>query len=196
MLVIGMRYREVVVLRETCARDFIEPVGIGESHGLLGIDVAIISTIDSIVLILVGSRIPNGDWSSRGRIQVDAVVGSISHRIESIVQGCLSHRSSILAGVHQLHLRLVGIELCSEVGREVNSHLATLLTFLGGDDDDTIRSTGTIDRSRSGILQNLHTLNIICIEGIQCHIGRHTIYDIKRVLRRVERTDTTNTHGS
>ena len=30
------------------------------------------------------------------------------HRIESIVQGCLSHRSSILTGVHQLHLRLVG----------------------------------------------------------------------------------------
>ena len=141
MLVIGMRYREVVVLRETCARDFIKPVCIRESHGLLGIDVAIISTIDSIVLILVGSRIPNGDWSSRGCIQVDAVVGCISHRIESIVQGCLSHRSSILAGVHQLHLRLVRIELCSQVGREVNSNLATLLTFLGGDDDDTIRCT-------------------------------------------------------
>ena len=28
---------------------------------------------DSIVLILVGCRIPNGDWSTRGRIQVDAV---------------------------------------------------------------------------------------------------------------------------
>ena len=52
MLVIGMRYREVVVLRETSARDFIEPVGILESHGLLGIDVAVISTIDSIEMCI------------------------------------------------------------------------------------------------------------------------------------------------
>ena len=196
MLIIGMRQRQVIVLRDTSLRDGIHPVGIRETHGLLLIDKSIIATINGIILILACGWVPYSDRCTSGSIQVNTIVGSVSHRVLTIVQGSLSHSGGILGRIEQLHLRLVGIELCSHISREVDGNLITLLTLLGSDDDNTIRRTRTIDRSRSSILQHLHTLNIICIKRVQGIIGRHTIYNIKRILRRIERTNTTDTYGT
>ena len=76
---------------------------------------------------------------------------------------------------------------------EVDLHLA-LLTLLGSDDDDTIGSTATIDRSRCSILEYLNALDIITIELVHTSLGWHTINNIKRIIV-VQRTDTTNTYG-
>ena len=76
---------------------------------------------------------------------------------------------------------------------EVDLHLA-LLTLLGSDDDDTIGSTATIDRSRCSILEHLNALDVITIEFVHTRLGWHTINNIKRIIV-VQRTDTTNTYG-
>ena len=48
----------------------------------------------------------------------------------------------------------------------------------------------------SGVVDQLKALAASQFEAHRIAAESITIYDIKRVLRRVERTDTTNTHGS
>ena len=64
--------------------------------------------------------------------------------------------------------------------------------MLCGDDDYAVGSTRTIDRCRSSILEHLHTLNIVHVERVEGCGGRHTVDNKERILRRIERTDTTN----
>ena len=63
----------------------------------------------------------------------------------AIIEGSLHQCSSILLAVEQLHL--VGHPSHRDRGIEVDIHFITLLTFLSGDDDHTIGSTATVDRS-------------------------------------------------
>ena len=190
----GVRDRKVVVLSETRARDFIEPVGVAEAHGLARIDEAIVESVHRIVNILTSGRIIGADGRACRSIQVQTIVGSVGHGVEAIVEGSLGHRSGILGGIGQLHHGLRVVELGSEVGREVHLHLVALLARAGGDDDHTICSTRTIDRCRGGILQYLHRLNIVHVERVEVGGRRHAIDNEEWVLRRVERTDTTDTY--
>ena len=66
--------------------------------------------------------------------------------------------SHILAGAEHLAIGSLGI------GGEVHAHAddrLALLTFLGGDDDNTTGGLGTVDGSRRGILQHVDLLDVI-----------------------------------
>ena len=143
---------------------------------------------------MVCCRIPNCDRSTVLCIQINAIVCCIDNRVETVVESCLCHGCNIFARIEEFHFRLTWIELCGKVCWEVHSHLVTLLSLLRRYDDNTVWSSWTIDRSRGCIFQHLHTLDIISVESVQCHVCRYTIYNIKRILWRVERTNTTDTY--
>ena len=123
---------------------------------------------------------------------VVSVAQTIHIGIQTVVDVSLPHDLSELLGVEHLHL--VRIRLYGHRTVEVHMYL-TFLTSLGGDDDHTVGSTATVDRGRGSILQHLDTLDIITVELVHARLGRHTIYNIKRIVV-VQGTDTTDTYGS
>ena len=72
----------------------------------------------------------------------------------------------------------------------------TLCAFLGGDDNHTVRSARTVYRRGRSILEDLNGLNIIGVELVHTRGRRNTVNDIKRVVGRVQRTRTADTHRS
>ena len=108
------------------------------------------------------------------------------------VLASLSKILAILVGIH--HVIYIARNLVNtEVTRVVHLQRLVFLTILGSDDNDTIRSTRTIDGTRRSILQNLNGLDIIRREVTDSGTHWHTIDDIKRSCA-TERTDTTNSH--
>ena len=80
-----------------------------------------------------------------------------------------------------------------------------LLSLLGGDDDDTIGCTGTIDGCRRSILQHSHALDIRWVDHTEevAAVTRdttllqwHTIEHDKRVVAGIQRSTTTHTDGT
>ena len=140
VLVVGVREREVIVLRETSVGDGVHPVSVREGHGLPLVDISVVASGGRIGNGLAGCRVVGGDRNAVGGLEVHAVVAGIGHGVQSVVEGGLCHGGEIAAGVQQLHLRLAGIELCGEVGREVDGDLVAFLSLLRRDDDHTIRS--------------------------------------------------------
>ena len=116
-------------------------------------------------------------------VQVQTVVRGISHGVEAVVHGCLSHGCGILRCVGQIHHRLLVVELGSQVGREVHLHLVALLTATGGDDDHTVGSARSVDRGRGSVLQHLHRLDIVHVQSVQVSRCRHTVDDEEGILR-------------
>ena len=89
-------------------------------------------------------------------------------------------------------MHTVNVRLHSHRRIEVNAYL-TLSTFLGGDDDNTIGSTATIDTCGCRILEHLDGLDVVRVQLVHTRLGRHTVDDIQRVVV-VERTHTTYSH--
>ena len=58
----------------------------------------------------------------------------------------------------------------------VYADLGFLVTLLGSNDDDTVSSTGTVDCSCSGVLQNLHGLNVVRVDGVDVD-SLYTVHD-------------------
>ena len=82
---------------------------------------------------------------------------------------------------------------------------SALLSLLGGNDDNTIRCTGTIDGSRRSILQHCHALNISRVDHTEEVAGItrdatlfqwYTIEYDKRVITCIERSTSTHTNGT
>ena len=80
-----------------------------------------------------------------------------------------------------------------------------LLSLLGGDDDDAIGCTGTIDGCRRSILQHSHALDIRRVDHTEevAAVTRdttllqwHTIEHDKRVVAGIQRSTTTHTDGT
>ena len=55
------------------------------------------------------------------------------------------------------------------------------LTLLGGYENYTVGSTGTIDGTRSSILKHLDTLDITRVEIVETTLDRHAVYDVERI---------------
>ena len=102
---------------------------------------------------------------------------------------------------HIYHLR-TGLQTVG--GIEVHLY-STLLSLLGGNDDDTVRCTGTIDGCRRSILQYSHALDIRRVDHAEevAAVTRdttllqwHTIKHDKRVVAGIKRCTTTHTDGT
>ena len=181
---------EVVALEETGAGDGLEPVGVAEAHGLLAVHVAVVQAVDGIGLHLVRGGVIGLDGLAGGSLEVQAVVGGVLDGIQSVVEGGLGHGGGIFGTVGQRHHALAVVHLGGEVGGEVNAHFVALLTFAGGNHDNAVGGAAAVDGGRCGVLQDLHGLDIVRVQGVEAAGGRYTINNIKRVLRRVEGADT------
>lgn len=63
---------------------------------------------------------------------------------------------------------------------DVDCH-AVAFTLLGGDDNDTVGSTGTIDRSGGGVFEHLHCLDVGGVDAVDV-VGGHTVDDVEGSL--------------
>ena len=80
------------------------------------------------------------------------------------------------------------------VGEVVVDAGLAYLTLLGGDKNDAVGGTGTIDGTRGGILQHFDALDVVGVHTLHTIlVGRHAVYNIKRI-RVVDGTDTTDTN--
>ena len=91
------------------------------------------------------------------------------------------------------HFQPVGVERGCYTRVEVNLHLA-VLAFLGGDDNDTVGGTRTVDACRCSILQHLYRLDVVAVKLMHTRLCRHSVNNIKRVVV-VESTNTTYAHS-
>ena len=73
---------------------------------------------------------------------------------------------------------------------------ATLATALGGDDDDAVRTAGTIERTGGSVLDDGHRLDVVGVEGVDRAVVRHAVNDIERGGGSVDGTVTADDHGS
>ena len=95
-------------------------------------------------------------------------------------------------GIHHIKFRLVhgsgyrGIEVYLDL---------TFLTLFSGDDDYSIGSTRTVDRSRSRVFQDLDGFDVVSVQFVHTCFRWYSVNDIKRVVV-VQRTDATDTDGS
>ena len=69
-----------------------------------------------------------------------------------------------------------------------------LLALLGGDDDNAVGGTCTVDGTRGGILEDFDTLDIIGVDNVKTAFERNTVDDVERVGS-VVGTGTTDTNA-
>ena len=87
---------------------------------------------------------------------------------------------SPLVGIEQVETALIGLEREGSVEGDVG---LALLGALGGDDDDTIGSLCTIDRSRGSVLEHLDALNVVAAEnGTDVFARHHSVNHIERAV--------------
>ena len=94
-----------------------------------------------------------------------------------------------LLGVREFHPR---VPLDGGLVREIDRDLAGL-ALLGGDDDDAVRGTRTVDGGRRSILQHLDGLDVIHVESDVVG-GRDSVDHIQRRVVR-EGAGTTDEYG-
>ena len=82
-------------------------------------------------------------------------------------------------GVHGLDGVAVGHPFLTVVGVDTDGYLASFLTALGGDDDYSVRTAGTVDGGREGILQHVHGLDFGSSDIVDV-VHRETVHDVQR----------------
>ena len=171
---------DVIVLNPTRTSSLFIPIGISRRSSTGFVQVLIHrDTIENrIALVIV--------------FPIIVVSKGVTVRIQAVIDICLPHDLTELFGVEHLHL--IHIHLRGDRSIQGDIEFA-LRTFLRSDDDDTISSTRSVNRSGCCIFENLDRLDIIGVELVHTGFGRHTIDDIKRVVV-IERTHTTDTNDS
>ena len=71
-----------------------------------------------------------------------------------------------------------GLETCRSA--EVELRIACL-TLLGGNEDDTVRTTCTVDGRCRSVLEDFHRLDIVVVQEVDVARNRHTIDHVERV---------------
>ena len=103
---------------------------------------------------------------------------------------CSLAHCQILLGVH--HRELLGL-LGSYICIIGNLRLGALHTFVGRDEDDTVGASGTVDSGRSGVLEDVHALDVAGADfGKVAHEG-DTVEDDKGIVGCREGSLTTDT---
>ena len=84
-------------------------------------------------------------------------------------------------GIHHVDGTLMGHLLLSEVGVQFHRNLLSLLSALGRNDHDTVRTAATVDSGREGILQDVDGLDFRrgdVVDGFH----RKTVHDVERAV--------------
>ena len=132
------------------------------------------------------------------RIQQLRVVHTECLRVIQTVGVLVSQHSELHSGDHVVAgsvLRQVDRLLPSEVSRIGN--LCTILnlrTVLRGDQYNTVSTTGTVDRSRSSVLQNRDVSNVVGVNERKV-ADLNTVQQDQRLVVTINRSSTTNLNG-
>ena len=138
--------------------------------------------VDNTGVVVEHFVLPVGALAVLIRIGID--------RSLSCVDKTFVHHHSILGGVK--HIAVLPWVLPAV--REVVVHVySALFAALGGDEDNTVGSTCTIDGARGSILQYLNALDVAGVQIVDTALDGHTINDVERVTV-VDSTDTTDTN--
>ena len=158
---------EVVLLHDARARYLVEPVGVAGTHGGVVVEIHVHRHL-----------VEHGD--ALGVVAPVVVVAQVVVRgVQAVVHRCLPEGAAPLAGVHRLNL--VRIERGGYASVEIHLDFA-VLALLGGDDDDTVGGTRTIDRGRGGILEHLDALDVIAVQLVHTGLRGHSVDDVERVV--------------
>ena len=138
--------------------------------------------VDNTGVVVEHLVLPVGALAILIRIGID--------RSLSCVDKTFVHHHSILGGVK--HIAVLPWVLPAV--REVVVHVySALLAALGGDEDDTVGSTCTVDGARGSVLQHLDALDVARVQIVDAALDGHTINDVERVAV-VDGSDTTDTN--
>ena len=138
--------------------------------------------VDNTGVVVEHFVLPVGALAVLIRIGID--------RSLSCVDKTFVHHHSILGGVEHIAVLPWVLPAVREVVVDVYS---TLLAALGGDEDDTVGSTCTVDGARGSILQYLNALDVAGVQIVDAALDGHTINDVERVTI-IDSTDTTDTN--
>ena len=114
----------------------------------------------------------------------------------------LGHGRTVLVAVHHVGELLLGAQ--RHATRIAHLRGTALAAFLGGDDDDTVRTTATVDGGGRCVLQHVERLNILGVDhrkGVgkalyAVVVHRHAVDDDQRVVGGIQRRASTNADGS
>ena len=83
----------------------------------------------------------------------------------------------------------------SELGLERDAGLAGVPASAGSDDDHTVRCAGSVDRSRRGVLEDGHALDVGRVDGVEvaCRDG-HAVQDVQRRGPGIDRVGSSDGH--
>ena len=172
---------EVVVLDDTVAGGFLDPVRIG-GGGTLHLSGAF-QVLGDVHLVQLGAV--------EVVVPVEGIAEAVLVRVHLVVHGCAPEGFTEFLGVHDIELVDVGGDC--DGGVEGDAHLAAL-SFLSGDDDHTVGSAGTVDGRGGGVLQELDALDVIGVHRADTGC-RDTVHNVQRGSP-VHGADTTDLDGS
>ena len=150
-----------VVLHNIGREEFAKPIGIAELS-LLQVSVlcllSILDTKHTTGLIVSCNQFIH--------LTIDAIVATIQNgrKIQPTFLLHLLIDSHLVLRVQNIEIAIRRNQTSSKLTRIVDMSL-TLLTFFGGNNDDTSHRTSTINRSSGTILQNLEAFNIIRVQA-------------------------------
>ena len=162
-LLAAARDGQAVVGDDCRAQQFLVPVGVGAVGPVVEVPVAVTAAV--------------------------AVNRGLHRRHIGIVVGLHQHRG-ILARVR--HLQHVGGFLDTNVAVVGDLGGLVLVAVLGGDQDDTVGGTHTVDGSGRSVLQHRHVGNVVGIQEVDVVI-EHPVHDIQRAAAG-ERAVTADVH--
>ena len=204
-LVATARNTHVVFLTKRMAESLIHPVVRGK-----GIELAVV--IDTVAQ--GGIRVQ----AAVGTHKILSLRNGIDHIAQSALVACLAHgfvgshmriesRHALVAYIIIIESLVIGFVILGRVGDAVVIDGGTTvaaplslkadgsllcLTLLGGNHDDTIGTTGTIEGVGCRILQHGDTLHIVRVEVVPSAIVWSTIHDNERRCSGVDGTEATD----
>ncbi len=193
--------REVVFLTETVAVSFLGPVigsdvvravVVAEGGGRVELAVG----ADHLLACGEGIELVAGTESGievRVGLEVCAHCGNIFLVVEVTVAESLVSHLSVHGGALYGAVTVNLARVATPAGVKGDAGIA-LLTTLGGDENHTVGTAGTVKSGGGGVLENGHGLDIHSVESGDIAIERHTVNYIKRSGRTVDGTDTADTH--
>ena len=187
-LLVGRIAAEKVFLAVTVADGRLVPVevvGIAGQHlyarsqTAVGIEQILVGLVEDVQIELLADEVLAGIACCH--------VGSVAGRDAGVAQ-------VLPAGLHELARVGAGIFLDAArvdalVHLEVEAQFAGR-TFLGGDEDDTVRSTVAVEGARSGILQHRQALDVGRIDVGDASAEGYAVHHIKGRTGAVHRADT------
>ena len=204
-LLVAAIHTQVILLAKGIAISLVYPVirqdGVYLSvvvHTIAQCGIRIQLAIVTDEILTVGHTIRKIAQAAFARTLIERGIGIAESLIRSLPLGYVGAVKSAIISFEILRWIVDGLIALgasaapTQFGIKRDDSLARI-TLLGGHDDDTIGTAGSIERIAGSILQYGDTRHIVRVDAVPQSIVWHTIQDDERVITSIERTDTTDT---